>query len=119
LFRGSLASRAGCRSGKECHMSSETIPEYSKKVNSICSSINIEVIVAKLSIIFDQLDIHFAKARNLILELAGQLDEAKQCKQSQICTKIKELLEDKIKGGKISEKWIEECLPQEYKRRYT
>jgi hypothetical protein len=100
-------------------MSSETIPEYSEKVNSINSSISIEFIVIKLRIIIDQHDIHFAKEKNLILELARELDEAKECKQSQICRKIKELLEDKIKEGKISEKWIEECLPQEYKRKYA
>jgi len=100
-------------------MSSETIPEYSEKVKTISSSLASEVILVKLKKIIDQLDIHFAEAKNLIVELARKLDEAKRCKQSQICRKIKELLEDKIKGGKISEKWIEECLPREYKRRYT
>jgi hypothetical protein len=100
-------------------MSSETIPEYYEKVNTMYSSISIEFIVTKLKIVIDQLGIHFDKAKNLISELAIQLDEAKECKQSQICRKIKELLEDKIKEGKISEKWIEECLPQQYKRRYA
>jgi hypothetical protein len=100
-------------------MTSETIPGYSEKVNSINSSIRIEVIVVKLRISIDQLGIHFDKAKNLISELARELDEAKQYKQSQICRKIKDLLEDKIKEGKISEKWIEECLPQEYKRKYV
>ena len=100
-------------------MSSERIPEYSERVNSMYSSLIIGYIIVRLEVIIDQLDIHFARAKNLILELARELDEAKQCKQSQICRKIKELLEDKIKEGKISEKWIEECLPQEYKRKYT
>jgi hypothetical protein len=100
-------------------MSSETIPEYSEKVNSINSSISIEVTIAKLRVIIDQLGMHFDKAKNLISELARELDEAKQYKQSQICRKIKDLLEDKIKEGKISENWIEECLPQDYKRKYT
>jgi hypothetical protein len=100
-------------------MSSEAIPEYSEKVKSMYSSISIEFIVTELRVIIDQLDIHFAKAKNLISELARELDGAKECKQSQICRKIKELLEDKIKEGKISEKWIEECLPQEYKRKYA
>ena len=35
------------------------------------------------------------------------------------CKKIKEILKDKIQEGKISEGWIEECLPREYKRKYT
>jgi hypothetical protein len=39
--------------------------------------------------------------------------------KSQICRKIKEILQDKIKDGKITEKWIEGCLPQEYKRKYS
>ena len=100
-------------------MSPETISEYHERVNSMYSSLNILYIIAKLGVIIDQLDVHFANAKNLILELARQLDESKQCKQRQICRKIKELLEDKIKEGKISKKWIEECLPQEYKRKYT
>jgi hypothetical protein len=29
------------------------------------------------------------------------------------------MLKDKIKDGKITGKWIEECLPQEYKRKYA
>ena len=33
--------------------------------------------------------------------------------------KIKEVLKDKIREGKITAKWIEDCLPPEYKRKYT
>ena len=33
--------------------------------------------------------------------------------------KIKEILKDKIKEGKITAKWIEDCLSPEYKRKYT
>ena len=29
------------------------------------------------------------------------------------------MLADKIKEGKITKKWIECCLPQEYRRRYV
>jgi hypothetical protein len=47
------------------------------------------------------------------------LDETRQCEETQICRKIKEMLNDKIKEGKITGKWIEECLPQEYKRKYA
>jgi hypothetical protein len=35
------------------------------------------------------------------------------------CSKIKEMLKDKIAAGKITGKWIEKFLPQEYKRRYS
>ena len=57
--------------------------------------------------------------KSLILKLARLLDETKQFRQSQICGKIKEMLADKIKEGKITRKWIERCLPQEYRRRYA
>jgi len=50
--------------------------------------------------------------------LARRLDESKQCEQGQISKRIKEILKDKIHEGKISGKWIEECLPKEYKRKY-
>ena len=29
------------------------------------------------------------------------------------------MLKDKINEGKITGEWIEECLPQEYKRKYA
>ena len=66
-----------------------------------------------------QPDRNFASAKSLILELAKLLDGTKQCRQSQICRKIKEMLKDKIHEGKITGKWIERCLPQEYRRRYA
>src|SRR5918994_33305 len=78
----------------------------------------IEDVATELRKVIDQLDENFARAKNLILELARVLDESKQCEQSQICRRIKEILKDKIGEGKITAKWIEECLPQEYKRKY-
>ena len=41
------------------------------------------------------------------------------CERNQISRTIKKILKDKIKEGKVTEKWIEECLPPEYKRHYT
>jgi hypothetical protein len=79
----------------------------------------IKTVVVDLRAVIDALDRNFARAKCLILKLARLLDETKQCKQSQICTKIKEMLADKIKEGKITKKWIERCLPQEYRRRYA
>ena len=55
----------------------------------------------------------------MILETARQLDEEHVEEQAKICKKIKEILKDKIQEGKISEGWIEECLPREYKRKYA
>src|SRR5205085_4168780 len=79
----------------------------------------VENIIAKLRVVIDELDKNFADAKSLILELARHLDETKQSEQTQICRKIKEMLKDKIKDGKITGKWIEECLPQEYKMKYA
>ena len=79
----------------------------------------VENIIAKLRVVIDERDKNFADAKSLILELARHLDETRQCEGTQICRKIKEMLKDKINEGKITGKWIEECLPQEYKRKYA
>jgi hypothetical protein len=99
----------------------DTLPEYNENTDSVVSSDFkiIEGIIIDLRIVIDQLHMNFANAKNLILELARRLDETKRCEQNQICREVKEILEDKIKEGKITEKWIEACLPPEYKRRYA
>lgn len=62
---------------------------------------------------------HFTlRMRDLILELARYIDENQICQQNMICRIIKEMLMPKIQEGKITPRWIEESLPQEYKRRY-
>jgi hypothetical protein len=76
-------------------------------------------IITDLRSVIDQISLNFTSARNLIQELARRLDESKQCEQDQICKRIKEILKDELKKGKISEKWIEKCLPKEYKRNYV
>jgi hypothetical protein len=58
------------------------------------------------------------RVKDLIKELARRFDEEGRCEKSEISTKIKEILADKIKEHKITVKWIEQCLPQEYKRPY-
>jgi hypothetical protein len=78
-----------------------------------------KLIVIKLKAAIDVLDKYSINVRNLILELARCMYQNKLCEESQICRRIKDSLKDKIKEGKISKKWIEECLPQEYKRKYT
>jgi uncharacterized protein YnzC (UPF0291/DUF896 family) len=79
----------------------------------------IKIVVVDLRAVIDRLDRNFTSAKSLILKLARLLDETKECKQSQICAKIKEILQDKIKEGKITKKWIERCLPQGYRRSYV
>jgi len=80
---------------------------------------NIKSIIATLRIVIDQLDSDFKQAKDLILEIARQLDEGRNCDRNQISRTIKKILQDKIQEGKVTEKWIEECLAPEYKRQYT
>src|SRR5215467_8149783 len=79
---------------------------------------NVKSTARKLRIAVDQMHLGLTKAKELILETARQLDEQHVEEQAKICKKIKEILKDKIQEGKISEGWIEECLPREYKRKY-
>jgi len=100
----------------------DTIPESAENTNPYMSSSDskiIDGIIADLRTTIDELANNSNTAKNLILELARRFDETKRCEQSQICREIKGILQDKIQEGKITEKWIEECLPQEYKRKYT
>jgi hypothetical protein len=76
-------------------------------------------IIVDLRQIIDHYSTTFSRAGDIILRLARRLDETKQCEQGQICKRIKEIMKDKIQEGKISEKWIEKCLPKEYKRNYV
>lgn len=61
------------------------------------------------------IDHHQVKATELILEIATRLNQDWNYEKSSICTRIKEILEDKIIEGKITERWIEECLPSEFR----
>lgn len=81
-------------------------------------NLNVDKLITSIKYNIDRLHSHFEKVKDQILEVARILDESKQCERSSISRKIKELLQDKIKEGKITPKWIEECLPQEYKRKY-
>jgi ParB-like nuclease domain len=80
---------------------------------------NIKDIIAMLRVVIDQLDSDFKQAKDLILEIARQLDERELCERNQISRTVKKILKDKIQEGKVTEKWIEECLAPEYKRQYT
>src|SRR5438270_13847965 len=82
-------------------------------------SLKVEKLVHNLKATIDLLGLSFSKAKDQILELARMLDESKQCQRNRISIKIKELLQDKINEGKITSKWIHDCLPSDYKREYT
>jgi hypothetical protein len=79
---------------------------------------DLDRIIVELRTIIDQINLDFIQAKNLIQELARRLDELGKCDKSEICIQIKELLANKLKEHKITAKWIEECLPKEYKRKY-
>jgi hypothetical protein len=100
---------------------SNAISQSSEWRDDIFDSIsqNIKSIIATLRIVIDQIDSDFKQARELILEIARQLDERQLCARNEISRTIKKILKDKIKEGKVTEKWIEECLAPEYKRQYT
>ena len=63
--------------------------------SEMCIRDRIETVVVNLRAVIDELDRNFASAKSLILELARRLDETKQSEQTQICRKIKEMLNDK------------------------
>lgn len=72
--------------------------------------------IADLRILIDDYHRNLVKAKELILEIAKRLIQERKCGGSMVCTRIKEILEDKIREGKITERWIEEC---EFKRSYV
>lgn len=76
-------------------------------------------IIDKLRKLIHTFNVIGAEIRALLLTLARWMDETKQCKQDEICRKIKYELNEEIRQGKITGRWIEECLPAEYKRGYT
>ena len=80
---------------------------------------DIKNIITKLRITVDHIDSPRNYARDLIHELARQLDERRLYERGRISIKIKEILEDKIHEGKVTERWIRKCLPPEYKREYA
>ena len=56
--------------------------------------------------------------KTLLLKLCQDLLALNICEEHQVSITIKEILKDKINHNKITERWIERCLPQEYKRKY-
>ena len=90
----------------------------SKSTNSIDYCINhpsVNGIIADLKMLVENLHLEFTKLREIIQELARRLDEEEICRQETICQAIKEILKEKIAEGKISERYIESCLPTEYR----
>lgn len=94
-----------------------TVDQRSCYPNTFGSSY-LEGLINTLKSLIDQIQDNSIRAKDLILKIARRLDEEGFCKRSLICKEIKKLLIEKIKQGKLTEKWIEECLPAEYKRKY-
>ena len=93
--------------------------ESIESVNDIFNNPKLHGIIIDLKIIIDDYDYNFKKFKELILELAHRLNEEKLCEENKISQVIKDILKDKIKEGKMTSKWIEECLPPAYKRKYN
>lgn len=76
--------------------------------------------IIDLRVSVDDYHRHLIRAEELIQEIAKTLSQEEwKYEKSTICTRIKDILEDKIREGKITERWIEECLTSEYKRSYV
>ena len=88
------------------------------KISSTTDNSSGQVIIHRLRELIDTFNGIGAEIRALLLDLARWMDETRQCRRDEICRKIKAELKEKIDHGKISERWIEECLPDEYKRKY-
>jgi hypothetical protein len=126
LFK-KLTSLVAIREAAGCKLGVNMMDDNTSRINNTSSSYHriqndeqeINGIIVDLRQIIDHYSTTFARAGDIILRLARRLDETKQCEQGQICKRIKEILKDELKKGKISEKWIEKCLPKEYKRNYV
>jgi hypothetical protein len=79
----------------------------------------IQRVIINLRSTIDQLDSDYKSAKESITELARRIDEDRICERSKVSRLIKYILKDKILEGKITAKWIEDCLPEDYKRRYS
>ena len=105
--------RRGRPSSERLGQATDAVLNSSKPM--LLPSAQVEKFVVNLRAVIDELDINLTSAKSLILKLARLLRWDKECKQSQISQK-KEMLADKIKEGKITKKWIECCLPQQYEK---
>jgi len=76
-------------------------------------------LIADLNTVINELGYTYTKFNNIIKELTRRLYESNICEKDKISQIIKYLLLDKIKKHKISARWIEECLPRDYKRKYN
>ena len=88
-------------------------------INDISAHPEFHGVITDLRTVIDEYDSKVKKSKELILDLCSRLDREKVCEQNKISQIIKEILKDKIKEGKITAKWIEQCLPTEYKRKYS
>jgi hypothetical protein len=81
--------------------------------------LEIRGLVADLRMCIDIWSDNSKRAKDILLEIAKQLVERKVCDKDKISITIKHMLREKIDEAKITERWIEECLPEDYKRKYA
>jgi copper chaperone CopZ len=76
-------------------------------------------VIDDVKIVIDEIRDNFTRLEDRIKKLARILYEDRICGKDKISQVLKKILIDKIKEGKISQRWIEICLPNEYKRKYN
>lgn len=76
-------------------------------------------IISELKLVLDQNSSNLSHLKELILELARMFDETGTIQKGKISSKIKKVLQEEIKAGKITKRWIHGCLPSDYKRLYN
>jgi hypothetical protein len=82
-----------------------TISFYCYHCYHVCFPVTyllINGIIVDLKQVIDQIDRNSKKAKDLIAEIARRLDQGRFCETSHISRRIKEMLQDKIKEGKIT-----------------
>lgn len=58
-------------------------------------------------------------SKTLLSKLCEDLLALNICEEHQVSITIKIILKDKIEFNEITERWIERCLPEKYKRKYV
>jgi hypothetical protein len=76
-------------------------------------------VIDDVKIVLDDIRDNFTRLDDKIKKLAIILYEKRICEKDKISQVLKNILIDKIEKGKISQRWIEKCLPNEYKRNYN
>jgi hypothetical protein len=109
----------GSTGSQESSLSDSLVNESQEELTRDLFPQDIKNMISRLKTIVDHIDSPRKQAQDLIHELARLFDERGLCERYNISRKIKEILKDKVDAGKVTGRWIESCLPPEYKRTYV